>query len=266
MDLPFLTADLSGIGGALRARAEDFVVDEVPAYPPSGAGDHVFARIEKRDHATPFAVKLIAAALGVQARDIGTAGLKDRRAVTTQWISLPPPVTPDAVAALALEGIRVLEVARHNHKLRTGHLRANRFRLRVRGVTDGAAERARAILVRLAEAPGAPNFYGEQRFGRAGDNAARGRAILLGERSRDRSRDRFFVSSLQAELFNAWLTARLADDLYRTALPGDVMHKRPRDGAPGGMFDCADAAAETARLAAGEIVPTGPMFGDRMRR
>lgn len=269
VDLPYLTADLPGIGGALRATDEDFVVDEEPAYLPSGSGDHVFVRIEKRGLTTPQAVQAIARALGVRERDIGVAGMKDRRAVTRQWISLPPPVTPEQARAVEVEHVRVLEAARHPHKLRTGHVRANRFVLRVRGVHDDAATRARAILERLAEAPGAPNWYGEQRFGRDRDNAARGRALLRGDagseerrggRDRDRRMDRLMVSALQSELFNAWLTARVQDGLYRVALVGDILHK-----VGGGMFTCEDAATDTARLVAGEVVPTGPMFGVEMR-
>jgi tRNA pseudouridine13 synthase len=263
--IPYLTADLPGIGGRLRERDDDFVVDEVPAYLPSGSGDHVFVRVEKRGLATPQAVTAIARALGVRDRDIGVAGMKDRHAVTRQWLSLPPPVTPEAALAVALDGVRMLEAVRHPHKLRTGHVRANRFTLRVRGVVDAAAvavEQARAILARLAEPPGMPNWFAEQRFGRAGDNATRGRELVTGARApgRDRRLDRLLVSALQSELFNAWLVERIADGLYRTALAGDVLHKRS-----GGMFTCDDPATDTARIAAGEVVPTGPMFGDRMR-
>lgn len=265
VNLPYLTADLPGIGGVLRRVDEDFVVDELPAYPPSGSGDHVFVRVEKRGMATPYAVGQLARALEIKDRDIGVAGLKDRHAVTTQWLSLPPPVSPERALAVSIEGLRILEAVRHPHKLRTGHLRGNRFQLRVRDVADGdaAVERARAILDRLAAAPGAPNWYGEQRFGRHGDNADRGRALLLGERRSgrpDRKLDRLLVSALQSELFNHWLTARLADGLYRRALAGDVMHKRP-----GGLFDCTEPDVDTPRIGAGEIVPTGPMFGVTMR-
>jgi tRNA pseudouridine13 synthase len=260
--LPHLTADLPGIGGMLRTRDEDFAVDEIPAYAPSGSGDHVFVRYEKRGLTTPQAVTAIARTLGVRDRDIGVAGMKDRHAVTTQWISLPPPVTPDAALALAVDHVRVLEAVRHGHKLRTGHLRGNRFRLVVRGVAPDAAAITREILARLATAPGAPNWYGEQRFGRDGDNAAKGRALVTGERplGRDRKLDRLMVSALQSELFNQWLVARLADGHYRTALAGDVMHK-----VAGGMFDCTEPEVDTPRVAAGEIVPTGPMFGVSMR-
>jgi tRNA pseudouridine13 synthase len=265
VNLPYWTTDLPGIAGAIKCREEDFVVDEIPAYAPSGTGDHVFVRLEKRDLNTAFAVGKLARALGVRDRDIGVAGQKDRRAITTQWLSLPPPITPEQALALELEGMKILEATRHNHKLRTGHLRGNRFRLIVRNVTGDPATvtaAATAILARLAEAPGAPNWYGEQRFGRAGDNAARGRAFVTGEapQPKDRKQARFLVSALQSSLFNDWLTARLADGLYRVALAGDVMHKRA-----GGMFDCTEPEVDTPRIAAGEITPTGPMFGVSMR-
>ncbi len=263
MDLPYLTAALPGTGGALRTVPEDFVVDEVPAYPPSGAGDHVFVRVEKRGLTTAQAVQRISRTLGVNERDVGVAGTKDRHAVTRQWLSLPPPVTPEQAMALgvAIDDVRVLEASRHGHKLRTGHVRANRFVLRVRGVVPDAEARARAILEVLARPPGAPNFYGEQRFGREGDNAARGRELLAGGKPpRDRKLARLLVSALQSELFNAWLTARMTDGLYARVLAGDVLHK-----VGGGMFTCEDAATDEPRLLAGEVIVTGPMFGDKRR-
>jgi tRNA pseudouridine13 synthase len=312
--LPYLTIDLPGTGGMLRTSDDDFVVDEELPYAPSGTGDHVFIRIEKRGLTSPQAAQALARALGIRDRDIGIAGMKDRRAVTRQWMSLPPPVTPEQALAAALPDLRVLDAQRHPHKLRTGHVRANRFALRVRGVDPDAGARARAILDALAQPPGAPNWYGEQRFGRDGDNAARGRALVTegygsiagrgprdslargnphgvtgtggvpidagprrsqgsespyGEgpqaggraRGRDRRMDRLMVSALQSQLFNDWLVARLADGLYRTVIAGDLLHKRG-----GGMFTCEDPATDAARLVAGELVVTGPMFGDRMRQ
>jgi tRNA pseudouridine13 synthase len=260
--LPYLTAALVGTGGTLRTTDDDFVVDEELPYAPSGAGDHVFVRIEKRGTTTVDAARALARALGVRDRDIGIAGMKDRHAVTRQWLSLPPPVAPEQALAVELPGVRVLEAHRHAHKLRTGHVRANRFVLRVRGVGAGAVERAQQILAALSVPPGAPNWYGEQRFGRDGDNAARGRALVTGERplGRDRRLDRLMISALQSQLFNDWLTARIGDGLYRAVLAGDVLHKRG-----GGMFVCEDPETDQARLAAGELVVTGPMFGDRMR-
>jgi tRNA pseudouridine13 synthase len=160
----------------------------------------------------------------------------------------------------------VLEARRHGHKLRTGHLAGNRFTITVRGVTDGVA-RARAVLDALA-AHGLPNHFGAQRFGARGDNAARGRALLVaarpGERARlGRGERRLLVSAYQAELFNRYLDRRIDDGLLATALLGDVLKKVDT----GGLFTVdADALADAqARLAARLVVVTGPMFGHRMR-
>jgi tRNA pseudouridine13 synthase len=261
VELPYLTAALPGIGGVLRVSPEDFVVDEEPAYLPAGVGDHVFVRIEKRGLTTAQAVERIARAAFVNARDIGVAGMKDRHAVTRQWLSLPPPVTPEAALALAVDDVKIVEAARHGHKLRTGHVRANRFVLTVRNCGDDAEAKARAILDALAAPPGAPNWYGEQRFGRDGDNAERGLAIVRGEqRPRDRKLARLLVSALQSKLFNDWLVARMADGLYARVIAGDLLHKKG-----GGQFVCEDPAVDEPRLLAGELCVTGPMFGDRMR-
>jgi tRNA pseudouridine13 synthase len=258
--LPYLTAELPGTGGVLRASPEDFVVAEIPAYAPSGTGDHTFVRIEKRGLTTAQAIDRIARAVDTSPRDVGCAGMKDRHAITRQWISVMVP--PERLLALGWDDLRVLEAHRHAHKLRTGHLRGNRFVLRVRDADPDAPARAAAILARLAMPPGAPNWYGEQRFGKDGDNAARGRAIVLGEAPapRDKRLAKLLVSALQSELFNAWLAARMRDGLYARALAGDVLHKLG-----GGLFTCDDADTETARLLAGELAITGPMFGSRMR-
>lgn len=262
MLLPYLTSAFPGTGGALRRVPEDFVVDEVPAYAPSGAGDHVFVHVEKRGWTTAAVADALAAALGIAARDIGWAGLKDRHAVTRQWLSLPPPVTPEAARAVALDGVTILDAVRHGHKLRTGHLRGNRFTLRVRDAVPDAAARAEAVLAALAAPPGAPAWYGEQRFGARGDNVAQGLAVLRGERRGGPPKlKRLLISAVQSSLFNAWLRARLDDGLYARVIEGDWLERR----GSGGTFSTTAPEVDEARVAAGEVCVTGPMFGPRMR-
>jgi tRNA pseudouridine13 synthase len=262
--LPWITADLPGSGGTVRGAPEDFRVDELPAYAPSGAGPHLYLRVEKTGRTTRDVVRDLARRLGVAERDAGVAGLKDRHAVTTQWLSFPVARDPD-LAALAGEGLRVLEVSRHANKLRTGHLRGNRFSIAVRGGDPGRALAAAAALA----ARGLPNFFGPQRFGAGGRNADVGRAILRGgladpeaaRAARDRFLRRLCISAWQAALFNRWLAARIADGLFASALGGDVMKKLDT----GGLFDCVDPAVDAARVERFEISPTGPIFGHSMR-
>jgi len=281
MALPYLTAALPGIGGRIRQRDEDFRVEEIPAYLPSGDGSHVIAWVEKRGLDTMEAIARLAAAVGVDADDVGSAGLKDRHAVTRQQLSFPPPCSPEQLLAAVVDGVQVLSAARHPHKLRTGHLRGNRFAIVVREADlpgDAAAERAAAVLAELATPPGSPNWYGEQRFGARGDNAAVGRALITGgplpagmRPPRGRQR-RLMVSALQSELFNQWLERRIRDGLYRSVLAGDVLqtraagdHATPGLRRLGGLFVSDDPTGDAARAAAGDVVVTGPMFGHAMR-
>jgi tRNA pseudouridine13 synthase len=264
VELPLLTRDLDGTGGVVRARPEDFEVEEVPAYTPAGHGDHVFAWIEKRGVTTPDAADAIARAIGANPRDVGWAGMKDRHAVTRQWLSLPPPTSPEQVRALQLDNITILDAARHPHKLRTGHLHGNRFVLTIRDAAPDAAARAEKILARLSQPPGAPNWYGEQRFGTHGDNVERGLALLRGDAAAARVPPkvrRLLVSAVQSHLFNLWLRARLTDGLFARVIDGDVLVKR----AGSAPFVTTDPPTEEARMNASEVVVTGPMFGPKMR-
>ncbi len=259
--LPYLTASRPGIGGALRATLEDFRVDEIAAYEPSGEGEHVYARIEKRDMTTPFAVDRMARALHVDGRDIGYAGLKDRHAVTTQWVSLPR-VDPAAVEALAIEGLRVLAVSRHKNKLRTGHLHGNRFTLRVTGLADVAlAIQCASVIATELRMNGCPNYYGAQRFGREGDNAARGLAWLRGEAPAPRQHfeRKLFASAVQSMLFNRYLARRVEAGELARYIEGELAMRHPTGGAwrvdpaeAQGLYDARQASA------------AGPMFGTRM--
>ncbi|MDD5306375.1 MAG: tRNA pseudouridine(13) synthase TruD [Deltaproteobacteria bacterium] len=177
--LPCLTADVPPVGAAIRRHLADFEVDEIPAYLPSGDGDHVYFRIEKSGLATSRAVREIARALGAAPRDVGFAGQKDAGGVTRQTLSLEH-VDPDRVRALDLPRIRVLEVSRHRNKLRMGHLKGNRFRLLLREVAPDRVGDIRTVLALLGSR-GAPNYFGDQRFGLRGDTGETGRALLAGD-------------------------------------------------------------------------------------
>ncbi len=238
----------------IRVEPGDFVVDELPLYGPAGTGGHTFVRIEKRGRDTEEVARALARAAGAAPRDVGYAGRKDRHGLTRQWLSVPG-LDPDRALALELPGVRVLEAARHPHKLRTGQLRGNAFAIVVREVDAGLAARAQERLAELLRT-GLPNRFGAQRFGRQADNAERGRAVLAGElRLRDRRAARFLVSALQAAVFNEALARRTAS--LAAVEPGDVAQVV----ASGGLFLVEDLAREGPRAARFEISATGPIFG-----
>jgi len=172
----YLSAGLPGVGGQIKVRCEDFLVEELPLYDPCGQGEHTYVRIEKRGLSTFSAVQAIAHELGIPARDIGYAGIKDAQAIARQTLSLGH-VRPEEVEKLHIPGIEVLSISRHPQKLRTGHLRGNRFVVRVRHVGAGALSQARRILELLRQR-GVPNHYGVQRFGQRGNSHLLGRALL----------------------------------------------------------------------------------------
>jgi tRNA pseudouridine13 synthase len=241
-----------------HASPETFVVEEIPAYRPAGAGSHTFLWIEKRGLNTHEAMRRLAAALGARERDVGHAGLKDRHATTRQWLSFPD-VDPEAALAVTVDGVRVLEAARHGNKLRVGHLRGNRFEV---VLTELAPDEPAALEARLRAlaASGIPNRYGEQRFGAGGDNVAAGLALLRGQRQeRDQRRRQLLLSSVQSAVFNRALELRAAEGGLLQVRVGDVLQKR----GSGGLFASVDPAVDQARVDAGELVPTGPMPGNR---
>ena len=252
----------AGVKGAAMATfvpgVENFVVEEIPAYRPVGVGEHTFCWIEKRDLTTHEAVRRVGRALGVNDRDIGYAGLKDRHATTRQWISIPG-VAPETAAAMVVDGLRVLEAGRHGNKLRMGHLKGNRFEVLVCELAGGEAERLEAQLLALAD-EGLPNKFGEQRFGAAGDNVQTALAVLRRERREpDRRKRELLLSALQSAVFNRALELRAARGGLLQLREGDVLQKRES----GGLFVTTDLATDAARVAAKELVPTGPLPGNR---
>jgi tRNA pseudouridine13 synthase len=175
----YLTEDLPGVGGEIKHTPEDFRVEEIPLYGPAGDGEHTLFEVEKVGLSTFEMIRQIARALGISARDVGYAGLKDAHAVALQHLTVLH-VPPADVRALDVPGVRVLWATRHRNKLKIGHLAGNRFILRVRGVDVSALPRCRAILDVLTRR-GVPNAYGPQRFGIRGDSHLLGRALVLND-------------------------------------------------------------------------------------
>ncbi len=286
-DCPMLTADLPGIGGVLKTDPQDFTVEEIPAYQPSGDGEHLFLWIEKVGVPADQLGRHLAEVLQISPRELGTAGLKDTHAVTRQFVSVPRSAET-RLKAIDTDGIRLLNATPHQNKLRTGHLHGNRFQVLVREVvgwvllpdqmrskTDGqecpSYAAALAIAERLRQI-GVPNYYGSQRFGNKNSTLKLGLKLLTearessaAPREANRPNRRFLhrlaLSAAQSWLFNNVLADRLRDGLLSQVLLGDIMQKC----ASGGLFDVRDVAAEQPRFEARETVITGPMFGPKMK-
>jgi tRNA pseudouridine13 synthase len=252
------------LSATIRSTPEDFRVEEIDGFAASGSGEHLLLTVEKRDMTTTFAAKRIAEWAGVGEMAIGYAGLKDRHAVTRQRFSvhLPKRIAPDietlsdnAAGSDPGPALRVLAHDWHAKKLPRGALVGNRFVLTLRdvhGQRDAIETRLRAIAAR-----GVPNYFGEQRFGRGGDNVDKALGMFRGRRVRREERTHL-LSAARSELFNRVLAARVADGGWDRGLEGEVWML---DGSRSvfGPEPWTDALGE--RLATFDIHPSAPLWG-----
>ncbi len=254
-DMPFWIPDEEGLGGQVGADLEDFQVEEIPAYRPNGKGDHLFCWIEKRGMGTAQAISALARALRVRRSDIGYAGLKDSWAVTRQYISIFG-LAPSDLRHLDVPGITILDATRHHNKLKTGHLKGNRFVIRIQPERKDALAAARRIAAGIRKM-GLPNIYGPQRFGTKDRNVTAGLRLLRGEQKvSDRRQARFLLSAVQSLLFNEYVRLRMERKSMDRILQGDVLRF-------GHKFRLAESEEWTHE--APDAV-TGPIFGPRMVR
>ncbi len=242
----------------LKAIAEDFQVDEVLDIALSGVGEHLWLWVEKRELNTEDAARRLARAAGVPLRAISYAGLKDRQALTRQWFSLhlPGKTDPDLGAAES-DQLRILSRTRHSRKLQRGAHAANGFTLRLTGLQANREQMDARLQVIAAQ--GIPNYFGLQRFGFEGGNLAHARHCVergtLPEQRNARSR---VLSAARSYLFNQVLAARVADGSWQRAQPGDLLaFTDSRSFFAAGEAECSDP-----RLAALDLHPTGPLWGE----
>jgi tRNA pseudouridine13 synthase len=263
---PGICDDLPRITGEWKSVPEDFLVEEIPAFPLAGEGNHLYLLVEKRDLSHEQMLQHVAKSLRIPRGDVGTAGMKDRRAVTRQLVSVPAACEP-LLPSLETESLRVLSATRHPTKLKTGKLKGNRFSILLRDVPANAAALAEPIRERLV-AVGFPNYFGAQRFGHEQETLSLGLKLLRGEkrpgdlpRARRKFLLRLSLSAVQAWLFNQCLADRIATGESATVIPGDVLQVC----ASGGLFVSEQVGIDQQRLDAGEVAVTGPMFGPKMK-
>jgi len=270
--------------------ANDFVVSELPLYEFTGDGEHLVLHVRKKDMTTWQMIQALSEACGAKTRDFGYAGLKDKDGMTTQYISIHKSFE-SKLENFTHEKIKIISKTYHKNKIKIGHLKGNRFFIRVKRVTKIDAQKLQNALKTLAN-EGMPNFFGYQRFGREGDNYRVGREILERKRrERKRKMKNFFISAYQSYLFNTWLSNRLKighilegfDDKdaakalgfslelvkelkkqknFLKLFKGDIAHHYPA----GKPFVCEELGDEVERFRKKEITLTGWLPGHRSMR
>lgn len=267
--------------------ARDFTVEEIPLYEFSGEGEHLVLKIRKKELTTWEMVSIIANHLGIKHSEIGYAGLKDKYAMTIQHISILAK-HEEKLDALQADGIKILSKTRHNNKIRIGHLKGNRFEMRLKKVLGVQKDKLDSTLDWIRD-NGLPNYFGNQRFGTDGNNWEDGKKIINKEiKINDRKLREFLVGSYQSYLFNNWLSKRIEISLllqkfsesecesvlglpsgtlggtksqkqFLKLLNGDIMMHYPY----GRIFTVEDLSSEATRFGEKDISPTGLISGTK---
>ena len=260
MDLAYLQKTPPKQTALLKAECADFVVKEQLGYDMSGDGEFVAVKVRKTDCNTLFVGEQLAKFAGISARNMSYAGLKDRKAVTEQWFSLQMPgqPTPD-FSQFSLEGVEILDVTRHQRKIRIGSLQGNHFEILLRN-----AEETDELKVRLdfLAKNGFPNYFTEQRFGRDGNNLTQALRWANGEiKVKDRNKRSFYLSAARSAMFNLIVSKRMELNLAQQILVGDVLQL---NGSHSWFVvdESEDLAQLQQRLAQQDVLLTAPLIGE----
>lgn len=279
----------SKIDAYFKQNKDDFVVTEVPLYDFSGDGEHLIVKFRKKDLSTWDALKVFSDVLGVKNKDIGYAGLKDKNAMTVQTISMPKSFETK-LATFAHPNIKILETTYHNNKIKIGHLKGNKFFIRLKKVNGTGHTQIVSILKKIKEF-GIPNYFGFQRFGIDGDNYKKGEALIKGElKVKDIKLRQMYLNAYQSFSFNDWLSKRIEvskiidsfaprdisvmlnideatikevkkqSHIFKI-LPGELMHHYPY----GKIFIAEDLQSEADKFMARDRVPTGILCGAKVK-
>lgn len=260
MNLAYLQKTPPKQTALLKAECADFVVKEELGYDMSGDGEFVAVKVRKTDCNTLFVGEQLAKFAGISARNMSYAGLKDRKAVTEQWFSLQMPgqPTPD-FSQFSLEGVEILDVTRHQRKIRIGSLQGNHFEILLRN-----AEETDELKVRLdfLAKNGFPNYFTEQRFGRDGNNLTQALRWANGEiKVKDRNKRSFYLSAARSEIFNLIVAKRIELGLAQQVLNGDILQL---NGSHSWFVvdESEDLAQLQQRLAQQDVLLTAPLIGE----
>ena len=204
----FYSLGHSSINFHFRQTPRDFVVEELPLYEFSGEGEHLVLFIRKKNLSTNEMVGQIARYLNIQNKEIGYAGLKDKHAMTKQYISIHKKHEAD-LENFNHESIKIISKTYHNNKIKIGHLKGNRFYIKIKKVNPTSAQKIDEALKNISDM-GMPNFFGYQRFGNDGDNHILGEKLAKGEaKERNPRVKKLLINAYQSHLFNLWLSRRL---------------------------------------------------------
>jgi tRNA pseudouridine13 synthase len=279
----------SKIDVVFKQNKDDFVVTELPLYDFSGEGEHLILKIRKKDLATWDAIELLAKFLNCSSRDFGYAGLKDKNAMTVQSISIHRK-HEEALKSFNHDNLKILETTYHNNKIKIGHLKGNKFFIRLKRVGSIEKRKIEEALGQIVH-HGIPNYFGYQRFGIDGDNYKKGKDIIDGKlKEKRRNLKQMYINAYQSHLFNSWLSKRIEisklviafepKEIYQKLnLPLDVVKQMKKQKQPfklitgdllshypfGKIFTIENLEEESEKFNERDRVPTGLLSGKKVK-
>jgi tRNA pseudouridine13 synthase len=272
-----------------NSSARDFIVEEIPLYEFTGDGEHLVLQVRKKDLTTWEMLDVISNHIGIRRRDMGYAGLKDKHAMTIQYISVMA-IHEEKLKTFQHEKIKILSMVRHNNKIRIGHLKGNRFKIRLKKVLGVQKDKLNSVLQWITK-NGVPNYFGNQRFGTEGNNWEEGKKIIEGKiKIRNKKTKEFLIGAYQSYLFNQWLSKRMELNLllekfseseteqimglpkgslkgtkeqpnFFKIVEGDTMMHYPY----GRLFEAENLAQEAKRFTTKDIAPAGLLPGKKAK-
>lgn len=161
------STDTDGLGGQLRQEVEDFIVKEVTNREEGQEGKYLILELVKRDWDTHHLIRTLGRILQISQKRISVAGTKDKRALTTQKISIYDVDAPE-IEKIYLKDVELKVLGRSRKSVELGDLWGNNFRITIRNIVHSHEETDKLLEKTTNEIlaqGGVPNFFGVQRFG-----------------------------------------------------------------------------------------------------
>ncbi|MFP4654206.1 MAG: tRNA pseudouridine(13) synthase TruD [Methanohalobium sp.] len=157
----------NGIGGTLRQKTNDFIVEEITNRTEGNSGKYLIIKLKKSNWETHHLIRDLSRKLGISQKRIGFAGTKDKKAVTTQKISIHD-LNPEYLDNIFLKDVEMSVIGRSNKSVELGDLTGNKFKITIRDINLDVGDtytRLENIKKDIQKIGGVPNFFGVQRFG-----------------------------------------------------------------------------------------------------
>ncbi len=254
-----------------RQKPEDFVVTEILGFEPSGEGEHLLLWIEKRNLTTLQVREQLAQRHKIPAKHIGHSGLKDKIAVTRQWLSIPYNDDINAPTKIIVGNgyFEILRAERHHRKIKIGTHKNNQFELTLRNVCSADASQTHHAIASEFEKrihrithEGFPNYFGPQRFGHKGGNIPKVVAWFNERKKISREKQSLYLSSARSFIFNELLAARVKNKSWNQYQPGDkLILCGSQSYFSIDPHNKAELEETNKRLEEGDIAIAGPMPG-----